>query len=165
MKIAINAGHTKIGKGTGACKYLNESVETRKIVCEIMSLLANTEHEVIPIIIDKSTDNLKEVVNIANKEKCDLLISVHLNAGGGRGTEVYTWKGEKTSLAKKANENLSNLGFLNRGIRDGSGFYVIKKTKMETLLIEVCFVDSETDVKLYKELGVKKIANAIAKSI
>ena len=165
MKIGINAGHTKLGKGTGAVKYLNESIENRKIACEVMSQLANTNHEIIPIIIDKSSDNLKDVVNIANKNKLDLLISIHLNAGGGRGCEVYTWQGKKLPQASNIVKNISNLGFVNRGVRDGSGYYIIKKTKMETMIVEVCFVDSESDVKLYQEVGIKKIAEAIVKAI
>ena len=77
MKIGINAGHTKLGTGTGASKYLNESVENRKIAYELMKQLADTKHEVVPIVVDKSTNNLKEVVDYANKQKCDLFISIH----------------------------------------------------------------------------------------
>ena len=165
MKIGINAGHTKIGTGTGANKYINESVETRKIVSEMLNLLADTKHEVIPIIFDKSSNNLKEAVELANDEKVDLFVSIHLNAGGGNGCEVYTYKGKKTSQATKVCSNLNKLGFKNRGIKDGSNLYVIKKTKMNSLLVEVCFVDNKTDTNLYKKLGAKKIAEAIVKGV
>ena len=165
MKIGTNAGHTKFGKGSGANKFLNESVETRKIVCEIMSLLAESGHQVYYLSIDKSDNNLKYVVDEANKHSVDLFISIHLNAGGGQGSEVYTYKGKQLPEAKKALNALVNLGFKNRGIKDGSSLYVIKNTKMNAILIEVCFVDTQLDVKLYKKIGYKKIAEAIVNAI
>lgn len=160
MKICINAGHTKISKGTGAVGLLNESLETRKITCELMKLLADTKHEVVPAIIDKSSNYLKDVVEIANN--CDLLVSIHLNAGGGNGVEVLTWKGNKLPYATKVCENINKLGFKNRGVKDGSKLYVIKNTKCKAMLIECCFVDSETDKKLY---NAEKIAKAIYEAI
>lgn len=165
MKIGINAGHTKIGTGTGASKYLNESVENRKIAYELMKQLADTKHEVVPIVFDKSNDNLKEAVDTANKEKCDLFISIHLNAGGGTGSEVYTYKGAKLGQATKILSELNKLGFRNRGIKDGTNFYVVRNTTMTALLVEVCFVDNSSDTQLYKKVGVEKIAAAIKKGI
>ena len=164
-KIVINAGHTKTGAGTGASKYLNESTETRKIAYELMKILADSGHEIIPAVFDRSSDNLKEAVNLANNKGADLFISIHLNAGGGQGCEVYTWKGQKVTQAVKVCNNLSSLGFRNRGVKDGSGLYVIKKTKCTAILIEVCFVDNAADSELYKKIGVNKIAQAIASAL
>lgn len=165
MKIVINAGHTKTGIGTGANGYLNESIETRKIAYELMKQLSETNHVVIPCIFDKSSHNLKEAVNLANKENADLFISIHLNGGGGQGSEVYTWQGKNTKEAVNALNNLNKLGFKNRGVKNGSSLYVIKKTKMNALLIEVCFVDNKSDYELFKRVGYENIAKAILKAI
>lgn len=167
MRIVVNAGHTKLGKGTGATGYLNESIETRKIAYELMKLLADTSHEVIPAVYDKSSNNLKEVVTLANNKDADLLVSIHINAGGGQGCEVYTWRGNTTTPAVKTCENLSKLGFKNRGVKDGSKYYLLKNTKpsVKTLLIEVCFLDNIKDVELYKQVGYTKIAQAIYNAI
>lgn len=162
-KIVINAGHTKIGKGTGASKLLNESRETRKIAYELMKLLADTKHEVIPAVFDKSDNNLKEAVDLANNEKADLFISIHLNAGGGTGCEVYTWKGREIIQAEKICENIStSLGIRYRGVKDGSHLYVIKNTKATAILVECCFVDNATDKKKY---NAEKVAKAIYQAI
>jgi N-acetylmuramoyl-L-alanine amidase len=165
VKIVINAGHTKLASGTGASKYLNESIETRKIAYEVMKLLADSKHEVIPAVFDKSSNNLKEAVQLANDENADLFVSIHLNAGGGQGCEAYTWRGQKVTQAVKVLNGLTALGFKNRGIKDGSGLYVIKNTKCTAILIEVCFVDNTKDTTLYKNIGVSKIAKAIADGI
>ena len=164
-KVVINAGHTKYGTGTGASKYLNESTETRKIAYELMKLLADSKHEVIPAVYDRSANNLKEAVNLANNEQADLFVSIHLNAGGGTGCEAYTWRGQQVAQAVKACSYLKKLGFKNRGVKDGSGLYVIKSTKCTAILIEVCFVDNKADAELYKRVGYSNIAKAIYQAI
>lgn len=165
MKICINAGHTKYGKGTGASGHLNESVETRKIAYELMKLLADSKHEVIPAVFDRSANNLKEAVDLSNKEDADLFISIHCNAGGGSGCEAYTWKGKQVAQAVKACSYLQKLGFKNRGVKDGSNLYVIKNTKCTAILIEICFVDNAADAELFKKVGYTKIASAIYNAI
>ncbi len=162
MKIVINAGHTKLGTGTGAVGYLKESIETRKIAYRLMEFLSYTNHEVIPAVFDKSDNNLKDAVNVANKNKADLFISIHLNAGGGTGVECYTWKGKKTEIAKKICEKINILGYKNRGVKDGSHLYVIRKTKCEAVLVECCFLDNEQDCEKY---DTDEIAEAIYNAI
>ena len=165
MKIVINAGHTKLGTGTGANGYLNESTETRKIAYELLKLLADSKHEVIPAVYDRSANNLKEAVQLANNKAADLFISIHLNAGGGSGCEAYTWRGEQVAQAVKVCSYLKKLGFKNRGVKDGSGLYVIKNTKCTAILIEVCFIDNKADAELFKQVGYSNIAKAIYSAI
>jgi N-acetylmuramoyl-L-alanine amidase len=162
LRIVINAGHTKIGTGIGAYKYLSESRETRRIAYHLLYLLSNTNHEVIPAIYDVSSNNLNEAVTLSNNKKADLFISIHLNAGGGEGVECYTWKGAKTKAAVNICNNIAALGYKNRGIKDGSGLYVIKRTQAPAVLIECCFVDNKNDVNKYNAY---KIAEAIYKAI
>ena len=169
MKIIVNAGHTLNGKGTGAVGYITESVETRKVAKHLISILKEKGHNAIEVNVDKSTSQaayLREVVNKSNANKgVDLFVSIHFNAGKGRGTECYTWKGRKYKIATDICRNLNKLGFVNRGVKDGSDFYVVRNTTMEAMLIEVCFVDTFDDVALYKKHGAKAIAEAIANGI
>ena len=165
MRIVINAGHTKLGVGTGAKKYLTESIETRKIAYELMKLLADSSHEVIPAVFDANSDNLNAAVKLSNSSKADLFISIHLNAGGGKGCEAFTYKGAKHRQAVNACKNLSKLGFINRGVKDGTHLYVIRLTTAIAILIEVCFVDNVLDADIYNKVGVNKIAKAIYDAI
>ena len=165
MRIVINAGHTKMGVGTGAKKYLTESIETRKIAYELMKLLADTQHEIIPAVFDANSDNLNAAVKLSNNAKADLFISIHLNAGGGKGCEAYTYKGAKHRQALNALKNLNKLGFINRGVKDGTHLYVVRLTTAVAILIEVCFVDSVLDADLYARTGASKIAKAIYDAI
>lgn len=166
-KIIINAGHTLYGKGGGAVGYINESVETRKVAKHLISILKAKGYDVTDATVDKSSNYLSDVVKIANKSNGELFLSIHFNAGKGRGSECFTWKGRKLKTATQICNNLKKLGFVNRGVKNGSEFYVIRNTKasIEAMIIEVCFVDTFDDVALYKKLGAKAIAEAIANGI
>ena len=145
MKFGINCGHTVAGPGSGAVGIINESVETREVGNALISLLRANGHEVINCTIDRANSQnayLKEAVNLANNKTLDYFISIHFNAGGGQGVEVYTYKGRQFTDALEVCANISALGFKNRGVIDGSGLYVVHKTKAKSMLIECCFVDT-----------------------
>lgn len=168
-KYILNAGHTLQGGGTGASGFLNEAEEARKIVNAIKNYLRSKGHTVVVANVDKAnTQNeyLQKVVEEANKHgNADLFVSIHFNAGGGRGSECYSWRGRKIPAAVGLCDEMSKLGFRNRGVKNGSDLYVIRKTTMETVLFEVCFVDNQLDYDLYKKCGVPAIAQAITRGI
>lgn len=172
MKISINAGHTKTGPGYGAVyKGFNESEITRAVATELIKLLKAKGHTVYNSTVDQAeTQNayLKKTVQLANTSGSDLFISLHCNASSkhtGYGCECWTWKGQQITQAVKICHQLNKLGFRNRGIKDGRNYYVIKRTTMNAIIVEMFFLDNETDRKLYKSIGYKKIAEAIAKAI
>lgn len=171
MKISINAGHTKTGAGYGAVyKGFKESEITRAVANELIKQLKANGHTVYNSTIDYAThqEYLKKAVQLANNSGSDLFISLHCNASykhTGYGSECWTWKGQKVKVANNICKELNKLGFRNRGIKDGSHFYVIKKTKMTAIIVELFFLDNETDRKLYNSIGFKKIAQAIAEAV
>lgn len=169
MKIILNAGHTKSGAGSGAVGYIHESEETRRVVNLIRYYLRGKGHEVIVANVDKAESQAAYLYGVARKANdhidADLFVSVHFNAGGGQGCECYTWKGKKTAAAVGVCEELNKFGFRNRGVKDGSALYVISKTKMPALLVEVCFVDNKKDCNLYESLTVNRVAQAITRGI
>ena len=168
MKVILNAGHTKKGAGSGAVGYLNESAETRKVVSLIKYYLEGKGHEVVVANVDKAESRSAYLYGVARKankhEDADLFVSIHFNAGGGQGCECYTWKGKQTSQSVAICDELSKQGFVNRGVKDGSDLYVISKTTMPAVLVEVCFADSMSDASRYKRLG-SKVAQAITRGI
>lgn len=168
MRIGINCGHTASGVGSGAVGFLTESVETRAVGYPLMEILKAAGHTVVDCTDDKSSSvaaNLKKICAIANAQPLDMFLSIHFNAGGGSGTEVYTYGSGDVASAGKIKSALYSLGFKDRGLKDGSNLYVIKNTKAPAALLEVCFVDSKSDAELYQKLGANKIAEAIAEAI
>ena len=168
-KIILNAGHTESGSGSGAIGYINESEEARKVVKAVKHYLTGKGHTVIIANVDKAQSQSAYLYGVARKANqhvdADLFVSVHFNAGGGRGCECYTWRGKKTAAAVGVCDELNKYGFRNRGVKDGSNLYVISKTKMPAVLVEVCFVDNIKDVEQYREIGVNRIAQAITRGI
>lgn len=168
-KIILNAGHTKSGAGSGAVGFVNESEETRKVVNAVKRYLTGKGHTVIVANVDKAESQAAYLYGVARQANrhadADLFVSVHFNAGGGQGCECYTWKGKKTAAAVGVCEELNKYGFRNRGVKDGSHLYLISKTKMPSVLVEVCFVDNIKDSTQYREIGVNRIAQAITRGI
>ncbi len=169
MIIGVNCGHTLSGTdGNGAVGFINESDETRKVGKKVMQYLKSAGHTVVDCTNDKAesvSDNLENIVALANKQPLDLFVSIHFNAGRGKGTEVYTYGGAKHEEAVRVCRKMAQLGFNDRGVKDGSSLFVVKNTNAKALLIEVCFVDTKSDTDLYKLRGVDAVAQAIAEGV
>lgn len=119
----------------------------------------------IPYIDISATDKDKPLdkrVNDANKYKRKVskdfntyYLSLHANAGGGRGAEVYTYYGESLSdkFATKFIKAYEKAGIrVRKDLADGdpdkeAGFFVLKYTQMPAILIESKFMDSREDYK------------------
>jgi hypothetical protein len=167
MKIGVNDGHTISGVGSGAIGIINESEQTRKVGAVVRRLLSERGHEAINCTIDYANtvnESLCKVVDQANREDLDWFIAIHFNAGGGKGVEVYTYEGRQYQDALDVCNNISKLGFNNRGVKAGTGLYVVRKTKAKAMLIEVCFVDTE-DANNYLNVGCEAIGNAIVDAL
>lgn len=168
MTIGINCGHTISGSGSGAVGIINESEHTRFVGRVLMDLLRSAGVDVVDCTIDQAnTQNeyLAAAVALANRQDLDWFISIHFNASAahtGHGVEVYTYEGRQYQDALDVCANLAGLGFTNRGVKEGSGLYVIRKTKAKSMLIEVCFCDNQEDINAYVAAGG---AEAAAKAI
>lgn len=172
MVVGINCGHTISGAGSGAVGIINESEHTRLVGHALMDYLRSAGVCVIDCTIDSantSNEYLAAAVALANRQDLDWFISIHFNASAsheGNGVEVYTYEGRQYQDALDVCNNISELGFKNRGVKAGSGLYVIRKTKAKSMLIEVCFCDNKKDVDTYNSIGgADAIAKAIYKSI
>lgn len=166
--ISIHAGHNPDGLiASGAAGYMKESVENRKIVNAIMQRAKSGIEDVTVNDGVSQSDILNRLCARMNNGGYDLNLSIHLNAGGGKGVECWTYG--KSSKAEKIAENMCknmrDLGFTNRGVKHSKTLYILKHTEKPTIIIEICFVDTEYDFELYNMVGVDKIALAILDAI
>lgn len=94
----------------------------------------------------------------------DYVFEVHFNAGGGTGTEIYVTKKEKgTSVEQKVLNNLQ-LFYRNRGVKI-QDFLVINTAKnkgVSSALLEVCFIDSQSDMEMYQKSKDRISASIVA---
>lgn len=166
MKINVHGGHSL--KCRGASGLLDEVNEDRAVKNKVIELLRANGHTVYDCTDDvgaTQNTNLRNIVNKCNAHKVDLDVSIHLNAGGGTGTEVYVYNDSSRAkgYAQRIVNNISNsLGIRNRGVKASTNLYVLRKTKSPSLLVECCFVDNAIDkVKWNSDKCAKAIVEGI----
>jgi N-acetylmuramoyl-L-alanine amidase len=119
-------------------------------------------------------------LNIRYKEKKALYLSIHSNAGGGSGFEVYTSPGQTDSdkyaqiCCEEIKKEFSEFPF-RAGLSDGDldkedKFYVLVKTFMPAILMELLFFDNPNDWKYqqtdeYYQRVVKSIVSFLKRSL
>ncbi|EDT84966.1 N-acetylmuramoyl-L-alanine amidase [Clostridium botulinum] len=163
----IDCGHTMSGADYGAVGIKAESNLTREVGTKVISKLQALGHTVIKCYKDSCSslnDSLSYRTNTANNNNVDLYVSIHFNCynGSAYGTEVFTYGGKELPQARAVLNNICALGYTNRGLKDGSGLYVLKHTKAKAMLIECCFCDNAGDINRY---NAENMANAIVKGL
>ena len=162
MKFGIDLGHG-VGPDRGAVGNIAEETIINAVGKLVISKLKSLGHSVVELRPDSAVsvqDSLQQRYSKADYCNVDMCVSIHANAGGGVGTEVFTYRCKEVPQARAILNNIVNLGFKNRGIKDGSGLAMVKRPKATAMLIEICFVDS-ADVDKYNSIGSEAIANAI----
>jgi len=111
-------------------------------------------------VLFRSSGNLSNRVKTANDFKADYFISIHLNSSGkenvGEGFESYVK--DNPPLLNEYNQKiihneiynyLKKYEVANRGMKMAN-FYVIKYTKMPSVLFELLFINNSNDVGLLR---------------
>ena len=94
MKIAIDLGHG-VGPDRGAVGVVSEESIINSVGELVVVKLRTLGHKVLtvrPSNASSVTDSLAQRCNAANNFGAERYISIHANAGGGRGSEVYTYQ-------------------------------------------------------------------------
>lgn len=163
-KYNVHAGHN--WHVTGANSYLNETKEDRIVKDEVIRLLRREGHTVYDCTDEggrTQADNLRNIVKKCNAHSVDLDISIHLNSGGGTGVEVWNYDRRTKDVSDRICSAISEkLDIRNRGSKFTQNLYVLNSTSSKAVLIECCFVDSETD---YDAWSGSRCAKAIVEGI
>ncbi len=167
-KLVISSGHSLHVRG--AAKLIDEVTEARRVVERVFAILGATGVAAIKYHDDVSKTqaaNLKAITGFHNKQQREIDVSVHFNAASyttaARGVEVLHYN--KATQAATLSAAIATAGGLkNRGQKQRKDLAFLRDTNKPALLIEVCFVDSEADVKLYKK-NFEQICQAIAKTL
>lgn len=165
-KVFIIPGHG--GTDPGAVKYITEKEYTLKTAFALSEILSKYGVDYkLSRTQDIDTD-MNEYIRNCNKYDPDLVISIHFNAGGGQGFEVYhsVVGGTSKTLANNINTEVKKI-MSSRGIKtklDSNGkdyFAPIRETIAPAVLLEGGFVDNKKDSEFIK-LNYKKLAEAYA---
>ena len=166
MKVFLNPGHDR-HFDPGACGH---GLKEAEVVWEISQLVEKyLKAAGVQVVGNVQDDNLAYVCSCANYSKADLFISIHCNAAGNplaRGTEtfVFDFDSKACKLADCIQKQITDsLGTINRGIKEAN-FYVLRRTTMPAILVEVAFISNEDDAELLKTRQ-DEFARAIARGV
>lgn len=136
------------------------------------------EQENVQVILTRTEDKyveLRERAQCANQANADYFVSIHRNLNPlGCGVETWTradYSKESNALAEAIQKRMVKVGVQqDRGVKHGtqesasSSYYVLRRTKMPGVLIELGFIDNQRDNQLLDKHK-KGYAKAIAKGI
>ena len=166
IKIYIDQGHNPVNPNAGAeGNGLREQDLVYVIGQELAALLrADPDFEVRLSRPTRDTQlgttnatSLAARVNEANRWGADYFISLHTNAASSpsaTGTEAYAYA-RNTPAFRFGEDILENLsqatGLRNRGMQARPGLYVLKKTRMPAVLVELGFITNPRDAALMRD--------------
>ncbi|MCL2355586.1 MAG: cell wall hydrolase [Defluviitaleaceae bacterium] len=179
MVIAMSSGHGKYVRG--ASNLIDEVTEARKVTDRVAEILRR--HTQVHVFHENNArtanDNVNAIVREHNRLQRDLDVSVHFNSfdagtpdntverGIGVETLYHAGHPECKATASAVSQAVAAVSGLTLRRGDGTmsstlGFLRLIKTP--SILIEVCFVNSHTDVRLYRE-NFEAICHAVAESL
>lgn len=168
MRIVLSSGHSKFVRG--AVGVIDEVTEARKVTDKVAADLRALGATVTVFHDDASrtqSANLGAITSFHNRQTRDRDVSVHFNAfsktEGPRGVEVlYT---SQQALASKISAAIAKAsGLINRGAKKRTNLSFLNRTAKPAVLLEICFVDSASDVRLYRA-NFNAICKAIAAAL
>ena len=113
---------------------------------------------------------MAKVCAVSNDNKCNYFVSIHCNAATNKkaqGTETFYYRGSAKGkrLAKAINDEIvKTLETRDRGIKDTTSLYVVKRTNAPAVLVECAFISNLDDEKLLIDKA-KIFAQAIVRGI
>ena len=163
-KIYIDQGHNPENPNAGAegNGYFEQDITYRIGILLFELFSANPEFEVrlsrpteSTVLGFNNSSSLTERVREANTWGADVFLSIHTNAAvneNASGSEALVYS-LSSRVAVGLSENILrelNLvtGLRNRGIVERPGLYVLKRTNMPALLVEMGFISNPYDAEL-----------------
>ena len=167
--IMLDAGHGGVEPGA-IYNGRKEKDDTLKLVLAIGEILQNNG---IDVFYTRTTDVYEtpfEKAMEANRAGVDFFVSIHRNSYptdnqvSGVESLVYDLSGLKYEMAQEINSQLETIGFVNLGVNARPNLIVLKRTQMPAVLVEVGFINSDTDNQLFDN-NFYDIAQAISAGI
>ncbi|MCC8066694.1 MAG: N-acetylmuramoyl-L-alanine amidase [Clostridiales bacterium] len=168
-KVILDAGHGGVEPGA-VFEGRQEKDDNLKLTLAIGEILEENGVEVAYTRTEDVYDKPLQKAQIANAEGGDFFISIHRNSSpeanqySGVQTLVYDLAGEKALMADAINMELEEVGFRNLGVVERPDLIVLKRTQMPAVLVEVGFLNTDADNRLFDE-SFDQIAEAIAGGI
>ncbi|MFP7311450.1 N-acetylmuramoyl-L-alanine amidase [Bacillus safensis] len=170
--IFIDPGHGAQDAGAIGNGLLEKNINL-EVALKLQSRLNQAGALIVMSRTSDTFDSLQTRVNKGAQASADIFISIHANANdnsGANGTETYydtTYAATNSiKLAQQVQPRMvSALGTKDRGVKT-AGFYVIKYSRMPSILLETGFVTSPIDASILKSTTAKdRLASGIATGV
>ncbi|WOO37371.1 N-acetylmuramoyl-L-alanine amidase [Anaerocolumna sp. AGMB13020] len=168
-RIILDAGHG--GYDNGAVYFGRmEKYDNLDLTLEIGEILTNNGVDVLYTRVDDVYVSPLERAYMANLEGADYFVSIHRNASptpntySGVQSLVFAMDDPGAVLAANINQELEEVGFSDLGITVRTDLAVLRRTNMPAVLVEVGFINTDSDNTLFDE-RFDEIAYAIAAAI
>lgn len=152
VKVFIDPGHG--GNDPGAIGHGLEEKQITLVIGQHLRDYLVENYQDVSVRMSRSTDktvSLSERTNNANQWGADLYISIHINAGGGRGFESFIFNRQfknktRTEQIRSAIHDtlISEMSWTDRGKKEAN-FHVLRETRMPAVLTESGFIDHRAD--------------------
>lgn len=179
MNIAISIGHGKSKSGGYDSGAVGGGYHEFRLARQIGKYAAQElrSYGCTATLINYDADMyLTDRIAKINSGKYDLALEIHLNAGGGTGSEVYYGKGDNAGkkLAGAISKSIAKtFGIRDRGAKvkintaNGTDYFgFVRSCRCQSLLIETVFIDTATDrKKVETDAGQQQCGQAIALAV
>ncbi|MBQ8720247.1 MAG: N-acetylmuramoyl-L-alanine amidase [Clostridia bacterium] len=164
IKVYVDQGHNPRGYNTGAegNGFFEQDItyEVGRILYDYLAADPNfevrlsrpTEDTVLGV---NNSTSLSERVREANSWGADVLVSLHTNASdnpNATGSEALIYDDSATVAKAIATDILEQLnlitGLRNRGIVERPGLYILRRSRMPAMIIELGFISNPYDAEL-----------------
>ena len=182
-KIVLDPGHGGNDSGAIGPTGVMEKTVTLQVALELKRLLTE-EGAIVCMTRTKDTEvsprrskasdveELQARCDVANTEKADIFISIHMDSFSNteaKGTTGYYFKSgsaKSRMLADRVRQGvIDQLGTTSRGTQT-CAFYVVHHTDMPATLVELAFISNPNEERLLNsKVGVMKAAQGIADGI
>jgi len=178
MKIAIDAGHGKDGDPEAVGPYGTKEADiTQAIALQLGNYILALGHEAM--LCDRSL-YASERAQDASRKGCEILISLHTNAGGAQAQGIEAWFAHGNEEGKRLASGIlgvltAETGAVSRGIKDDAdwrpssdpnwtgGMGVLRYFPGPAVLLELLFISNPQEEKLLSSPEFQqKCAHAIA---
>ena len=174
--VIIDPGHGGVDGGAKGSNILEKDYNLL-----ISKYMASRFKELgVPVYITRDnditlnpSDRVKKVLSFLGNDPNVVLISNHLNAGGGEGAEVIYALRNSSRLADSILTNIGNTGQKMRRIYQRrlpsdptkDYYYILRDTgRVEPLIVEYGFIDNDKDLKGLKD-NYKDLAEGVIKAV
>ena len=176
-KIVVDAGHGGVDPGAVA-----NGLQEKDFNLQAAKYMYNRFNELgIPVKITRDTDEtlpknerIKRILNAFGNKDDVILISNHINAGGGDGAEVVYALRNNDTLARSVLNNIAKEGqnirnYYQRRLPSDptKDYYFIHREtgKLQPLLVEYGFIDSPKDDVVQLKNNLDNYAEAVVKAV